>query len=78
MLYTHSWSENKDVASVTSADFVEVVFHVVTVDLGPTEDDRLVHLVNVDRPQRILAFQYLHRFRQHFCNVAGKYLLIFR
>jgi len=52
---------------ITAAGFVEVVLHVVAVDLGPTEDDGFVHVVNCDCTQRVLTFQYLHGLRQHLC-----------
>ncbi len=43
----------------TSSLLHEVLFHVVTVDLGATEDYGLVHLVLFDRSHCILALQHL-------------------
>ena len=55
----------------TSSGLIEVVLHVVTVDLGSTEDDGFVHVVYFDSAQCILALQYLHCLRQHLYNVTA-------
>lgn len=50
----------------TSSLLDEILFHVVTVDLGAAEDDGLVHLVLFDGPHCVLALQDLNGFRPHF------------
>lgn len=46
----------------TSSLLNEVLFHVVTVNLGATEDYGLVHLVLFDGPHCVLALQHLDGF----------------
>ena len=49
--------------TLTASLLGEVLLHVVTVDLGPAEDDGLVHLVLVDGPDGVLALQHLDGLR---------------
>ena len=44
----------------------EVLLGVVTVQLGPAEDDGLVHLVFIDGPHQVFNLQDLHRLRESF------------
>lgn len=46
----------------TSSLLNEVLFHVVTVNLGATEDYGLIHLMLFDGPHCVLAFQQLDGF----------------
>ena len=50
---------------LTSPAVVEVIFHIVTVQLGATEDDSFVHLVFPDGTHTVLALQHLHGFWHH-------------
>lgn len=50
----------------TSSLLDEILFHVVTVNLGATEDYGLVHLVLSDGPHCVLALQHLNGFGPHF------------
>lgn len=46
----------------TSSLLNEVLLHVVTVDLGATEDYGLVHFVLLNGPHCVLALQHLDGF----------------
>ena len=42
----------------------QMVLNVITVQLGPTEDDGLVHLVLINGAHKVLRFEQLHCLRQ--------------
>ena len=44
----------------------EVLLGVVTVQLGPAEDDGLVHLMFIDGPHQVFNLQDLHRLWESF------------
>ena len=62
--------------SLTSPLLDEVLLHVVTVNLGPTEDDGLVHFVFLDGSDRILSLQNLYAFRPHLYTQGSRVTVI--
>lgn len=56
--------------NVTSSLLHEVLLQVVTVDLGPAEDDCLIHLVLLDGPDSVLPLQDFDSFRPHLWNMS--------
>ena len=54
--------------TITSSLLHKILLQVVTVDLGSTENNCLIHLVFLDGSDSILPLQDLNSFRPHLLN----------